>query len=277
MLAGTRARTAGAAGQARARRHDARALGPRPAAGFIAGAVFFENETALVDDLGTMTFGEIDRSSNRIAHSLAENGIVEGDGVAIMCRNHRGFVEATVAIAKLGAHALYLNTAFAGPQLTEVVKREKPKALIYDEEFTDLLAEARQAAQALHRLARGRRRRSDARGPARRGQRRATRAAREDRAASIILTSGTTGTPKGANRESPASLDPAVSLLSKIPLRSRWSTPHRRSAVPLVGLRPLHYRAAARTPRWCSRASSIPRTASREIERSRADSSSSCR
>ena len=59
-----------------------------------------------------------------------------------MCRNHRGFIEATVAVSKLGADALYLNTAFAGPQLTEVVKREKPAAIIYDEEFAELLAEA---------------------------------------------------------------------------------------------------------------------------------------
>ena len=56
-----------------------------------------------------------------------------------MCRNHRGFVEATLAAAKLGASALYLNTMFAGPQLAEVTRREGPKVLVYDEEFTGLL------------------------------------------------------------------------------------------------------------------------------------------
>ena len=66
-------------------------------------------------------------------------GIGYGDGVGIMCRNHRGFVEATLAAAKLGASALYLNTMFAGPQLVEVTRREGPKALVYDEEFADLL------------------------------------------------------------------------------------------------------------------------------------------
>ena len=45
-----------------------------------------------------------------------------------MARNHRGFVEATVAAAKLGADLLYLNTAFAGPQLVDVLEREKPDA-----------------------------------------------------------------------------------------------------------------------------------------------------
>ena len=89
----------------------------------------------IVDELGTLTFGEVHARTNALAHALSDAGIGEGDGVAIMCRNHRGFIEATVAVSKLGADALYLNTAFAGPQLTEVVEREKPVAIIYDEEF----------------------------------------------------------------------------------------------------------------------------------------------
>ena len=53
-----------------------------------------------------------------------------------MCRNHRGFIDATIAIAKLGADILYLNTAFAGPQLVDVLEREAPSMVIHDEEFT---------------------------------------------------------------------------------------------------------------------------------------------
>ena len=96
----------------------------------------------LVDDLGMLTYAEVHRRTNALAHALSDAGIVEGDGVAIMCRNHRGFIESTVAVSKLGANALYLNTAFAGPQLTEVVGREKPRAIVYDEEFAGLLDEA---------------------------------------------------------------------------------------------------------------------------------------
>jgi fatty-acyl-CoA synthase len=43
--------------------------------------------------------------------------------------------------------------------------------------------------------------------------------AQEGRA--VILTSGTTGSPKGASRANPQSLDPAVSLLATIPLKAR--------------------------------------------------------
>ena len=83
-------------------------------------------------------------------------GIGYGDGVGIMCRNHRGFIEATLAAAKLGASALYLNTMFAGPQLVEVMRREGPKALVYDEEFADLLDGRRRGRPAGDRLDRRR-------------------------------------------------------------------------------------------------------------------------
>ena len=75
-----------------------------------------------------------------------------------MCRNHRGFIDATVACSKLGAGALYLNTAFAGPQITDVLKREDPVAVIYDEEFSGLVSEGAAEQDPLHRLERAARR-----------------------------------------------------------------------------------------------------------------------
>ncbi len=93
-----------------------------------------------IDERGTLSFGEVQRRTNALAHELRKAGIGDGDGVAIMCRNHRGFVEATVACSKLGASALFLNTAFAGPQITDVLAREQPVAVIYDEEFSGLVS-----------------------------------------------------------------------------------------------------------------------------------------
>ena len=197
--------------------------GRSPAAGYVALAIQYPDEPAIVDELGTLTFGEVDRRTNALAHSLSDNGIREGDGVAIMCRNHRGFIEATAAVAKLGADSLYLNTAFSGPQITEVVKREKPVAIVYDEEFAELLEDAgkrRKRFVAWHDEERTDDPNLDelieAGDPTP-----VVPSEREGRA--VILTSGTTGTPKGASRGSPESLDPAVALLDRIPLHGRQS------------------------------------------------------
>src|SRR4029079_14035688 len=87
-------------------------------------------------------FGELHERSNRLADALRSRGSGPGDGLAIMCRDHRGCVAASIPAAKLGADILYLNTAFAGPQLVDVLDRESPKVVVHDEEFAGLIDEA---------------------------------------------------------------------------------------------------------------------------------------
>ena len=192
-----------------------------PAGGFAAAAALYPDAEAIVDERGALTFSELDDRSNRLANALSDAGVLEGDGVGVMCRNHRGFVEAIVALSKLGANAMLLNTAFAGPQLTEVVKREKPRAILYDAEFAELLSKALYrrkgfvawrdegdeiADPSLDELIEG----GDP----------VTPLPPENEGRQTILTSGTTGTPKGASRGSPG-IGAAVAILSAIPLRGR--------------------------------------------------------
>ena len=94
--------------------------GTGPAGGFLAMVTLMPDRTWVVDEQGELTFGEIDRRTNALARGLQDLGVKEGDAIALMARNHRGFVETTVAAAKLGADLIYLNTAFAGPQLVEI-------------------------------------------------------------------------------------------------------------------------------------------------------------
>jgi fatty-acyl-CoA synthase len=131
-------------------------------------------------------------------------------------------VDASVAVAKLGADLLYLNTAFAGPQLVDVLEREQPTVVVHDEEFTDLLAKA-DVEQRLIAWVDS----DDAPGEtlesllASYDESDLTPPQRHARI--VILTSGTTGTPKGAPRNE-AGIDAAVSMLSRMPLRHGWRT-----------------------------------------------------
>ena len=197
--------------------------GASPAVGYAIGAIRQPDDLAIVDERGTLTFAEVDRRTDALATALAARGIAEGDGVAILCRNHRGFVETTVACAKIGAHCLYLNTMFAAPQIADVVARERPAALVFDQEFTEMVAgagpglprfvawpepgEPVAGAELLEDLIAG----APATAPPPPRQ----------KSRFVILTSGTTGQPKGATRRSPDSLAPFAALLSKIPLRAR--------------------------------------------------------
>jgi len=195
--------------------------GASPATGIATAAIHYPHEVALIDERGSLTFERVHRRSNALANAFAEMGIGYGDGIGIMCRNHRGFVEATLAAAKLGASALYLNTMFAGPQLAEVTKREGPKVLVYDEEFTGLLEGVEESVArvvgwsdgaepgepTLEQLIAGGEE-SDLKPP-------------PDKPRFVILTSGTTGAPKGAQRSSPDGLLAIAALLEKIPFRAR--------------------------------------------------------
>src|SRR5215218_135484 len=117
-------------------------FGPTPAGGYTASAERYGSEVAIIDELGTLTFRDVHERTNALAHALAADGIGVGDSIGLMCRNHRGFIDAVIAASKLGANVIFLNTAFSGPQLADVSQREKPKALIYDHEFEELIHEA---------------------------------------------------------------------------------------------------------------------------------------
>ena len=198
--------------------------GTGPAGGFASLAARWPDRPGVVDELGTLTFGEIHRRSNALARALREQGVGEGDSVAVMCRNHRYFVDATIAAAKLGADILLLNTAFAGPQLVEVLEREGPGAVIHDEEFTGLLEKADVERRILAwtdddgRDFESNADRQTIEGLVR-GADDADLTPPERHSRVVILTSGTTGTPKGAPRNE-AGIDAAVALLERIPLRA---------------------------------------------------------
>ncbi|WP_067828546.1 acyl-CoA synthetase [Nocardia inohanensis] len=181
-------------------------------------AIRHGDRVAIIDERGETTYAELDRRTNAIANGWRTHGLRAGEGVAILARNHRGFLEATIAAAKCGARIILLNTDFAGPQLHEVMAREGVDLLVHDEEFAALLTGPdplrgcwrawtdAPADGTLDALAR------DFPTTAPPAPGRAPKV--------VILTSGTSGTPKGAPRPEPRSLAPVAAILSRVPLRA---------------------------------------------------------
>ncbi|PWN04945.1 acyl-CoA synthetase [Nocardioides silvaticus] len=180
------------------------------------------DQLAVIDELADMTYGELDDAANALAHHWRRIGLAPGDGVSILARNHRWFLVATYAAARCGAKIVLLNTDFAGPQIRDVAAREGTDLLVHDDEYGELLAEVET------RLGRIRAWTDD---PDERGSDTiagvvasgdtspAPRSGTDPRV--VLLTSGTTGTPKGAPRPEPRSLAPIGALLSKVPFHAK--------------------------------------------------------
>ncbi len=192
------------------------------------GAIRHGDRVVIRDERGDVTYKELDERTNALANAWRDEGLAPGDGVAILVRNHRGFLESVFAAAKLGAKIILLNTSFAGPQIREVAEREGTDLLVYDDEYAEVL----EGVDPPH----GRWRawvEDDAQHPERAGDSLESlivdgntapppRAGRAPKI--VILTSGTTGTPKGAPRDEPKSLGIIGGLLSKVPFHARETT-----------------------------------------------------
>ncbi len=180
---------------------------------YAAGAARHPDRPALVDDDGALTYRDVDRRTDRLAAALREHGVREGDAVGLLARNGRRFLEPAVALAKCGADVLYLGTGTAPEQLRQVLDREHAVLCLHDREFAGALAgagvERLLGTDELDALA-GR--------PGPRGPARTSRTSRP-----VIMTSGTTGPPKGSAR-SGARVADAVAVLSLIPLRAGGTT-----------------------------------------------------
>lgn len=182
------------------------------------------NQLAIVDEAGPLTYAEFDARANAIANQLHADGLGKGDIVGIIARDHRGLLTLIAATGRAGVRLAMMNTGFGKPQFNEVAAREGLKAVFYDEEFSGLVedfpAEKRYltwvdtAAPAGVRVVEDLATHGNTSVPPR----------PEEFAGFVILTSGTTGLPKGARRSKISPFAGAL-VLDRIPL------PQRKAAV----------------------------------------------
>ncbi len=184
------------------------------------------DKVAIIDDDGDLTWKELDDAANAVAQGLLDKGVKGGDGVAILARNSRWFAIAEFGCARVGARIILLNSSFSGPQIKEVSEREDAKLIIYDDEYTEDVSKAEPPLGKLRAL--GTNPDADKESGSedetladlieRSNGKPAPKASKHS--SITILTSGTTGTPKGANRSTPPSLGPIGGILSHVPFKA---------------------------------------------------------
>ncbi|MEJ7635082.1 AMP-binding protein [Aeromicrobium sp.] len=194
-----------------------RRLGP------IAGAVAMSarrsgSNVAVIDERGSLTYAELEARANALARAWTDLGVKPGDVVAALCRDHRGLIDVMVAAGKSGARLVLLNTGFAKPQLADVATREGVRLLVADEEFVDLLSAVGEDVITVIGW-------SDGGDPTRPtldalidAYDSAPVPAPPSQGGMVLLTGGTTGTPKGAPRQISNSLV-AAQFLERVPQR----------------------------------------------------------
>ncbi|MGC4894457.1 AMP-binding protein [Micromonospora sp. DT31] len=170
---------------------------------------------ALIDEHGaTTTYQELLDRAERLARSLRSGlGVRAGDRVGVLGRNHHGLIEAIVAAMLIGADAVLVNTGLSAAQLSTVAEEQGLRVLVHDAEFGERVVGLpsgvhRVDERAQEALIAGAAPGDRLQPPERDGR-------------TIVLTSGTTGAPKGARRPTPHGFGPLVSIIDRIPLRAR--------------------------------------------------------
>jgi len=194
--------------------------GLSPAAAYEMAAARYPNQLALVDDRGTLTFAEVTGQIAALASALEAAGVVRGDRVGVMCRNHRWFVLAAAALSSVTADVVLLNVEAAAAEIERVAASQRLDLIVHDDEFEGRfpgeggprrLVPVREDPDATTEVLEGL--------PAPR--RRRLRLARFPGSHFTLLSSGTTGAPRGTTRAVPLSLDPLAALVARLPLGVR--------------------------------------------------------
>ncbi|MGY4710854.1 AMP-binding protein [Mycolicibacterium sp. CBM1] len=182
-------------------------------------ATRYGDAPALTDERGTLTFRELDEHSNAMARVLAAGVHGTVPTLGLLSRGHRNMVSALAAAGKVGIRTVLLNTGFAGPQLADVCRRESIGLLLADEEFSPLFTALPGAVRIMLNWTEGAPGGSSIEGIAGSQSSGPLRRPRHP-GGLVLLTSGTTGAPKGAPRNRISPLQSAQ-LLDRVPWPSR--------------------------------------------------------
>lgn len=89
----------------------------------------------------TLTFGDVDRITRRVAMALKESGVKPGDRVGLLARNTITFPATWLAIARLGAATVPINVNYRLSDASHVVEHADIAVLVVVDEFQGLARE----------------------------------------------------------------------------------------------------------------------------------------
>nr|WP_216895921.1 AMP-binding protein [Nocardia alni] len=192
--------------------------------GYAAAAAYEPDGVAIVDRDGARSFTEIHERTHALAGAMSATlGLTSRDAIGLLARNHAGAVETMVAAGKLGVDVVLLNAGLSPRQLEETVQRHRLTTL-FVEDCLDPLIRYLSSEVRRYRTDRGAPDRDRASADPDRttidelialGHTEFRRPQSPGR--SIVLTSGTSGAPKGARRPHPKGFGTVAALLSRIP------------------------------------------------------------
>lgn len=167
--------------------NEARRGGTNPFTLLAVIAARWPNRTAVIDEDGAISYRELQSETEALAWGLYRRGVEPGQAVGVMCRNGRRFVVAMFAAALVGGDVVLINTEFRTDGLAAALSGHDVKAVVCDAEFVERVQAADPSVITVD-PAKLR--------PAQHSSR--PKVARAGRI--VLLTSGTTGKPKGVPR-----------------------------------------------------------------------------
>ncbi|PTU76324.1 long-chain-acyl-CoA synthetase [Pseudomonas mangrovi] len=90
---------------------------------------------ALIQGDEQLSYAELDRWSNQLAHYLRDRGLCQGDSVALMFENRFELLACVIACAKLGVVSALINSSQRGRVLAHSIGLAEPRMLLVGEEM----------------------------------------------------------------------------------------------------------------------------------------------
>lgn len=186
------------------------------------------DQLAFIDDMGQRTYGEMLDDVQALARALQRRGVGKGSRVGVMCRNSRAIIYALGAKGFVGAKIFLLNIGSSPEQLANSLAEHDLDLLIIDEEFAERLPEDLGGCEIIigHAEDLSSPQVRDASWPTFQqvidsapGEQEEKLPLFPKRDRIIIMSSGTSGTPKGVSIQDPLIPTPLVTLVTKVPWR----------------------------------------------------------